>query len=225
MIAERAIVDYRDVELCRRELIVLKHVNFTVKPGEMAYLVGRVGSGKSTLLKSIYAEVPIESGRAHVLDYDMSEIRRKDVPMLRRQLGIVFQDFQLLPDRDVTDNLKFVLQSTGWKRKDEIQERINEVLTSVGMAMKSYKFPHQLSGGEQQRVSIARALLNSPRLIIADEPTGNLDESTANHIVSQLYEIACNGTPVIMATHNTGFISKFKGKVWRCENKLILADE
>lgn len=225
MLSDNKIVDFRNVELCRRELIVLKHVDFTVSKGEMVYLVGKVGSGKSTLLKSIYAEVPIMSGEAQALGYDLANIRRKEIPYLRRQLGIVFQDFQLLPDRDVADNLKFVLRSTGWKDKDLIEERIQKVLTSVGMAIKSYKLPHQLSGGEQQRVAIARALLNEPKLILADEPTGNLDGETATNIVMMLHEIASKGTPVVMATHNTGFLEQFPGKVWRCENKQLKADE
>lgn len=219
------IVNYSDVELCRHELVVLKHVEFTVIPGEMVYLVGKVGSGKSTLLKSIYAEVPVETGSARVLDHDMSDIRRKDIPFLRRQLGIVFQDFQLLPDRDVHDNLKFVLEATGWKDKHAIDDRIDKVLAEVGMQIKSYKFPHQLSGGEQQRVAIARALLNKPRLILADEPTGNLDGDTADQIIGRLYDIALGGTPVIMAPHNTGYLSRFPGTVWRCGNKRVVRDE
>ncbi len=219
------IVRYSGVELTRRELIVLKHIEFTVMPGEMVYLVGKVGSGKSTLLKSMYAEVPVYSGSANVLGYDLLDLRRRDIPFLRRKLGIVFQDFQLLPDRDVSDNLKFVLSATGWKSEIEIENRIQEVLKMVGMEIKSYKFPHQLSGGEQQRVAIARALLNKPQLILADEPTGNLDGDTADNIVSRLYNIALNGTPVVMATHNTSWLTSYPGVVWRCENKKLTRDD
>ena len=170
-----AIIDYKNVEVLRKELLVLKNVNFQLEEGQFVYLIGRVGSGKSSLMKTMYAEVPIEMGEARIFDYDLSAIRRKDVPMLRRQIGVVFQDFQLLSDRSVYDNLLFVLKATGWKNKTDIDERINEVLSEVGMEHKSYKMPHELSGGEQQRIAIARALLNRPKLILADEPTGNLD--------------------------------------------------
>ncbi|MDE6176177.1 MAG: ATP-binding cassette domain-containing protein [Paramuribaculum sp.] len=218
------IVDYRNVELSRKELVVLKNVDFKVDRNEFVYIIGKVGSGKSTLLKSLYAESPVSGGDAHVLDYDMSQLRRRDIPMLRRRLGIVFQDFQLLPDRDVNDNLMFVLKATGWSKKAEIDYRIHEVLSKVGMVNKSYKFPHELSGGEQQRIAIARALLNNPELIIADEPTGNLDSETANEVVGGLYEIACGGTPVIMATHNPTFMERYPGRVCRCENKQFICD-
>lgn len=224
-LGSKQLIHFSGVDLCRRELIVLKQVAFDVYPGEMIYLLGKVGSGKSTLLKSLYAEVPIESGDAHVLGYDMRCIRRKDVPKLRRELGIVFQDFQLLSDRDVFDNLRFVLEATGWRSRSEIEARIEKVLKTVGMEIKSYKMPHQLSGGEQQRVAIARALLNSPKLILADEPTGNLDGDTAENIISRLYEIAQSGTPVIIATHNTSFLSKYPGTIWHCDNKRLYRDE
>lgn len=213
------IVDYKNVELSRKELLILKDVDFKVDSGEFVYIIGKVGSGKSTLLKSIYAEAQVTKGEAVVLGYDLLSMKRKEVPMLRRQLGIVFQDFQLLTDRDVSDNLRFVLGATGWKNRAEIDFRINEVLTQVGMANKSYKFPHELSGGEQQRIAIARALLNHPKMILADEPTGNLDSETADQIVSRLYEISLKGTPVVMATHNTSFIEDYPGKVYLCQNK------
>ena len=169
------IVDYRNVEILRNELVVLKNVTFSLEQGEFVYLIGKVGSGKSSLLKSMYAEIPIAEGEARIMDFDLPGIKKKQIPMLRRSIGIVFQDFQLLTDRSVYDNLKFVLQATGWKNKQEIDERIEESLQQVGMATKSYKMPHQLSGGEQQRIVIARALLNHPQVILADEPTGNLD--------------------------------------------------
>ena len=216
------IVDYNRVEILRKELVVLKNVTFSIEKGEFAYLVGRVGSGKSSLLKSMYAETAIPEGDATVLDYDLTRIKRRDVPMLRRKMGIVFQDFQLLTDRSVYDNLKFVLQATGWKGRGEMNDRIDEVLGSVGMGNKSYKMPHELSGGEQQRIVIARALLNRPQLVLADEPTGNLDPETSRQIVSLLYEIAEGGTAVIMATHNLRLIEGFPGRVFRCEGKQLI---
>ncbi|WP_302314143.1 cell division ATP-binding protein FtsE, partial [uncultured Muribaculum sp.] len=169
-----SIVKYENVEILRKEHVVLKSVNLTIEPGQFTYIIGKVGSGKSSLLKSMYAEIPIESGEAKVLEYDLTTLKRKQIPMLRREIGIVFQDFQLLTDRTVYDNLMFVLQATGWKDKTEMDDRIEEVLKEVGMLTKSYKMPHELSGGEQQRIVIARALLNKPKLILADEPTGNL---------------------------------------------------
>lgn len=216
------IVKYRDVEILRQEHIVLKKVSFDVNDGEFLYLIGKVGSGKSSLLKSMYSEIPISTGEAQVFDYDLTKIKRKAIPMLRRQIGIVFQDFQLLTDRNVYDNLRFVLEATGWKKRDEIDYRIEEVLKQVGMLNKSYKMPHELSGGEQQRIVIARALLNKPRLILADEPTGNLDPATSEQIVNHLHEIAKNGTAVIMATHNLALVDQFPGRVLRCEDKQLV---
>lgn len=215
------LLKYSDVEILRKELIVLKHVNLEVMPGEFLYLVGKVGSGKSSLMKSIYAEVPVESGEADVLGYDLRKIRRKDIPMLRRQIGIVFQDFQLLIDRNVHENLRFVLRATGWKDKELIENRIEDVLKEVGMLNKSYKMPHELSGGEQQRIVIARALLNSPKLILADEPTGNLDPETAAQILSSLQRIAASGTSVIMATHNLQMVEEFPARTLRCADKSV----
>ena len=216
------IVDYKNVEIHRKELVVLKNVTFSLNSGEFVYLIGRVGSGKSSLMKSMYSEIPIIEGEASVLDYDLTSIKKKDIPYLRRRIGIVFQDFQLLTDRSVYDNLLFVLEATGWKDKNEIEERIESALQQVGMSNKSYKMPHELSGGEQQRIVIARALLNTPTLVLADEPTGNLDPDTGNQIVSLLHEIAENGTTVIMATHNLNLIEQFPGKVIRCEDKQVI---
>ena len=216
------IVDYKNVEIHRKELVVLKNVTFSLNSGEFVYLIGRVGSGKSSLMKSMYSEIPIIEGEASVLDYDLTSIKKKDIPYLRRRIGIVFQDFQLLTDRSVYDNLLFVLEATGWKDKNEIEERIESALQQVGMSNKSYKMPHELSGGEQQRIVIARALLNKPTLVLADEPTGNLDPDTVNQIVSLLHEIAENGTTVIMATHNLNLIEQFPGKVIRCEDKQVI---
>ena len=217
-----SIVDYSDVELLRNELVVLKHVNFSLEVGEFVYLIGKVGSGKSTLLKSMYAEIPVQGGSARVLDFDLNAIRRADIPMLRRQIGIVFQDFQLLTDRNVYQNLRFVLDATGWRNADEKEERIDTVLKRVGMANKSYKMPHELSGGEQQRIVIARALLNNPRLILADEPTGNLDPATGDSIVRTLREIAETGTAVVMATHNLPLVEQYPARVMQCADKQLL---
>lgn len=218
----RKIANFKNVEIHRKELIILKNVTFELYSGEFAYLIGRVGSGKSSLMKSMYSEIPITEGDAMVLDYDLTTIKKKDIPYLRRKIGIVFQDFQLLTDRSVYDNLKFVLEATGWKNKNDINERIESTLKQVGMYNKSYKMPHELSGGEQQRIVIARALLNKPELILADEPTGNLDPDTGHQIVSLLHEIAENGTAIIMATHNLQLVDEYPGKVLRCEDKHII---
>lgn len=207
--------------MLRKEHVVLKSVDLELNEGEFVYLIGKVGSGKSSLLKTIYAEIPIESGFARVFDYDLPSIKRKQIPYLRRQIGIVFQDFQLLVDRSIYENLKFVLKATGWTDRDAIDERIEEVLKEVGMLNKSYKMPHELSGGEQQRIVIARALLNKPKLILADEPTGNLDPETGSQIINTLREIAQGGTAVVIATHNLAFLDQFPGKVIRCENKRL----
>ncbi len=215
----RTIVNYRDVEIMRNELVVLRHVDLCISQGEFVYLIGRVGSGKSSLMKTMYAEIPVTSGSAEVFDYDLTTLRRRQIPYLRREMGIVFQDFQLLTDRDVRHNLLFVLKATGWRDKNEIESRIKEVLSVVGMENKSYKMPHELSGGEQQRVAIARALLNKPRLILADEPTGNLDPETARGVLDTLHAISRNGTAVVMATHNLGIVREFPGRVINIGNK------
>lgn len=218
------VINYKDVEILRKELVVLKHVNLQLAEGEFAYLIGKVGSGKSSLLKSMYAEIPVFTGDAKVMDTDLVGIKRKEVPMLRRRIGIVFQDFQLLTDRNVFENLKFVLDATGWRDRSEKEDRIEEVLTQVGMANKSYKMPHELSGGEQQRIVIARALLNRPKLILADEPTGNLDPQTGDSIVRHLHEIARSGTAVVMATHNLQLVEQYPARVIRCESKQLVME-
>ena len=216
------IIDYRGVQVDRAERTVLKDVTFSVEEGEFRYLVGRVGSGKSSLMKTMYADVAIPAGeKADVLGFDLLTLRKKDVPYLRRKIGIVFQDFQLLSDRSAAANLRFVLQATGWKNKSEIEDRIHEVLKAVEMENKAYKMPHELSGGEQQRVVIARALLNSPKLLLADEPTGNLDPRTGYHIVSLLHELAEKGTAIVMATHNLQMVEDFPAKVMRCRDKRL----
>ena len=214
------IIEYSGVEILRQEHVVLKDVSFTLAKGELVYLIGKVGSGKSSLLKSFYAEVPVNSGSARIFDYDLRNIRRRDIPFLRRKIGIVFQDFQLLTDRSVYSNLEFVLNATGWTDKDEKDERIEAVLRQTGMLTKAYKMPHELSGGEQQRIVIARALLNSPGLILADEPTGNLDPDTGTRIISHLYEISRDsGVSVIIATHNLSMLEQFPARAIRCADK------
>lgn len=218
---KKLLIKYVDVDICQQELLVLSNVQLEVHSGEFVYLLGKVGSGKSSLLKSIYHEVPVKSGMAGVLNYDLHIIKSNEVPYLRRKIGIVFQDFQLLTDRTVNDNLDFVLRATGWKDQTFIDDQIASVLSQVGMSNKGYKMPHQLSGGEQQRIVIARALLNSPEMILADEPTGNLDPITGQELVELLYNIRQSGTTVIMATHNLSWIDKFPGRVIRCENEKL----
>ncbi len=216
------VVKYNDVELHRNDIMVLRHVDISVDSGEVVYLTGKVGSGKSTLLKSMYAEVPIASGDANVLGWNLDDIPYSEIPYLRREMGIIFQDFRLLSDRSVMDNLTFTLKATGWTDRYEITERAESVLRDMGMLNKGYKFPYELSGGEQQRVVIARALLNSPKLIIADEPTGNLDPATGSHIIKVLHAIAQAGTAVIIATHNMGLVNKFPGRILRFENHTVV---
>ena len=208
----KELIVYKDVEICQDEQIVLRNVNLTVSTGEMVYLLGRVGSGKSSFMKTIYGELPLEGTEAIALDYDLLKLHRKDIPYLRRKVGVVFQDFQLLSDRNVEENLMFVLKATGWKDKQAMKNNIHDVLQQVGMAEKAYKMPYQLSGGEQQRVVIARALLNAPGLILADEPTGNLDPETGKEIMELLYSISQAGMTVIMSTHNPTWPEQYPGR-------------
>ena len=216
-----ALIRYTDVEIHQQELCVLNDVNLELHKGEFVYLVGKVGSGKTSLLKTFYGELDIASCEAEVLGYDMLHIKRKHIPQLRRKLGIVFQDFQLLTDRTVYDNLEFVLRATGWKSKGEIKDKIEEVLNLVGMSNKGYKLPNELSGGEQQRIVIARAVLNSPEIILADEPTGNLDSETGHAIAELLHGISEAGALVVMTTHNLQLLREFPGKVYRCADHLM----
>lgn len=216
-----ALIRYTDVEIHQQELCVLNDVNLELHKGEFVYLVGKVGSGKTSLLKTFYGELDIASGEAEVLGYDMLHIKRKHIPQLRRKLGIVFQDFQLLTDRTVYDNLEFVLRAIGWKSKGEIKDKIEEVLNLVGMSNKGYKLPNELSGGEQQRIVIARAVLNSPEIILADEPTGNLDSETGHAIAELLHGISEAGALVVMTTHNLQLLREFPGKVYRCADHLM----
>lgn len=212
------LIAYRNVDIYQKEQLVLKNVSITAESGQFYYLIGKVGSGKSSLLKTMYAELPVE-GTASVLNVNLSEIKEKEIPYLRRKIGIIFQDFQLLTDRTVFENLSFVLKATDWKDKDAMEKRIGEVLAQVGMANKGYKMPHELSGGEQQRIVIARALLNQPKLILADEPTGNLDPETGKGLVDLLHSICKNeDTTIIMATHNLTLLETHPGHVWHIGN-------
>ena len=215
-------INYHNVEVRQQEMIVLEEVNLRIQQGEFVYLIGKVGSGKSSLLKTMYGELDVYSGSAEVLGYDMAHIRRGQIPALRKRIGIVFQDFQLLTDRNVRDNLDFVLKATGWSDKRKRRFRIEEVLEQVGMSTKGYKMPHELSGGEQQRIVIARAILNTPEIILADEPTGNLDPETGRQIVQLLRNICESGSTVIMTTHNLQLLDEFPGKVYRCESHRVM---
>ncbi len=215
---EQPLITYQHVSISLQGQEILSDVQFELKKGEFVYLIGKVGSGKSTFLKTLYGEVDINDGEAQVLGYSIRQLKRKDLPTLRRKLGIVFQDFQLLTDRTVHENLKFVLKATGWKSRTEIEKRIEEVLRQVGMENKGYKMPNELSGGEQQRIVIARAILNQPDIILADEPTGNLDVETGRHIVELLQDICRQGSAIIMTTHNLNLLSEYPGKVYKCEH-------
>lgn len=220
---ESNLINYAKARIERADRIVLRDVDLSIGRGGMYYLVGRVGSGKSSLMKTMYGDVPLrEAERAESMGIDLLKLRHSQIPTLRRKIGIVFQDFQLLTDRSVHGNLEFVLKATGWKNSDEIEERIEEVLADVGMTHKSYKMPHELSGGEQQRIVIARALLNRPELILADEPTGNLDPQTGLSITSLLHELAAEGTSVLMATHNLQLTEDFPGIIFECADKSVI---
>lgn len=221
-----SLVNYKDVTIKRQDKIVLKNVSLSLLPSTFYYLIGKVGSGKSSLMKTMYRDVKIDEGNiANVLGFNLLTMKDSEIPFLRRKLGIVFQDFQLLQDRSVFSNLEFVLHATGWHDKSEIKQRIGEVLKEVGMSNKSYKMPHELSGGEQQRIVIARSLLNRPQLILADEPTGNLDPNTGFQILTLLHGLVENGHTVLMATHNHQLLEDFPGKVLRCYNKEIIEEQ
>ena len=215
------LVDVENIDVCQEENVVLNEASLTLYKGEFVYIIGKVGSGKSSLLKALYCEVPIRTGSAFIAGHDLLNIKRREIPYLRRKLGIVFQDFQLLIDRSAIKNLEFVLKATGWRNRNEIKRRISEVLEQVGMQNKGYKMPHELSGGEQQRIVIARALLNTPEIILADEPTGNLDPETSGQIVQLLHDIRQKGTAVIMTTHNYNIVNLFPARVIKCENNRL----
>ena len=219
------IIRLNEVPVYQKNILVLSEVNLEINKGEFAYLIGKTGSGKSSLLKMLYADLPVLEGEAEVCGFDLKKIKRKDVPYLRRKLGVVFQDFQLLMDRTVKENLLFVMKATGWKNKEEMNDRLEDVLVKVGLVTKVDKMPNQLSGGEQQRIAIARALINNPEIILADEPTGNLDPETSAGIIRLLKEISDSGRAVMMATHNYNLIEQYPGRVLKCEHGRIKALE
>ncbi|NOX48837.1 MAG: ATP-binding cassette domain-containing protein [Chlorobi bacterium] len=216
------IIDLKDVMVFQREILVLSNVTMHVERGEFVYLIGKTGSGKSSLLQTIYADLEFKGESGTVAGYDLARIKNREIPYLRRKLGIIFQDFQLLSDRSVTENLNFVMKATGWKDKKKMGERAQDVLEKVGLGTKGFKMPHQLSGGEQQRVSIARALVNDPDIILADEPTGNLDPETSKGIMNLLFEISRSGRSVLMATHNYTFFEEFPARTLKCETGHVI---
>lgn len=216
------IIQLENVSIFQQHNLVLNNVSISIDKGEFVYLIGRTGSGKSSLLKTLYAELSLQQGSATIAGYDLAKIKQKEIPFFRRKLGIVFQDFQLLSDRSINDNLLFVLKATGWKDKTEMQKRIQEVLEKVNLTTKGFKMPHELSGGEQQRIAIARALLNNPELILADEPTGNLDPETSEGIMNLLLDISKNGRAVLIATHDIMMFQKFPSRTIKCENGKVI---
>ena len=217
-----AIIRLKDAKIYQKDHLVLSKVSFELQSGDFIYLIGKTGTGKSSLLKTLYGDLLLQEGVGEVVGFDLTCLKEKEIPYLRRGIGVVFQDFQLLSDRTVNDNLSFVLRATGWDDKDKINNRVQEVLTQVGMGQKGYKMPHELSGGEQQRVSIARAILNEPELIIADEPTGNLDPETSREIMTLLKGIQEKGKAIFMATHDYSLINDFPSKMIRCAEGTIL---
>jgi len=215
------LIDVRNLNVYQEDNLILQNVNLHIDVGEFVYLIGKVGSGKSSLLKTLYCELPVVEGEVNVVGYDLKKIKNSKIPLLRRKIGMVFQDFELMNDRSVYENLRFVLRATGWKDKQEIETRINEVLKSVGMLDKKMSMPAQLSGGERQSVSVARALLNNPPIIFADEPTGNLDPESADVIVNLLYKLCQSGKSVLMVTHNHGFFRKYAGRIYTFGNQTV----
>lgn len=215
------LIELQNIELQHDDKVILNNVNFQIDNNDFVYIIGRVGSGKSSLLKALYGELPVKKGQARILDFDLLNLKKKHIPQLRKQLGIIFQDFQLLHERTIQENLDFVLKATGWKKKERA-ERINEVLELVGLQDKANNFPHELSGGEQQRICIARALLNRPKIILADEPIGNLDPDTSRQIMNILQNIREQGAAVIMVTHNIHLLTKFPGIVYQCQDGQIV---
>ena len=215
------VLSIKDASIFQQENLVLADINVTIEKGEFVYLIGKTGSGKSSFMKMLYGDLPLNKGEGNIVGYDLPTMKEKDIPFLRRKLGVVFQDFKLLNDRTVKENLRFVLTATGWKEKKEMDVRINEVLDKVDMKTKSFKFPYQLSGGEQQRVAIARALLNDPEIILADEPTGNLDPQTSVEVMEVLQEINKNGNTILMATHDYALLLKYPSKTLKCDENQI----
>ena len=221
-VMEEIVLELKDAAIFQKESLVLSEVSLKIAKGEFVYLIGKTGSGKSSFMKTLYGDLPLQKGEGHVVEFDLKTLKEKDIPFLRRKLGIVFQDFKLLPDRNINQNMFFVLKATGWTDKAEMDARVANVLEKVGMKTKGFKFPHELSGGEQQRIAIARALLNDPELIIADEPTGNLDPQTSVEVMKVLQEINKSGRTILMATHDYALILKFPSKTIKCDaNKVF----
>ena len=216
-----SVLSLQDVTIYQEQKVILSEVNLTVNHGEFIYIIGKTGSGKSSLMKTLYADLPLTEGQGSIVSYDLRNIKEDDIPYLRRKIGIVFQDFKLLPDRSIKENMLFVLKATGWTSELEMLEKIDEVLDKVDLKSIANKMPHQLSGGEQQRVAIARALLNDPELILADEPTGNLDPQTSVEVLDVLRKINANGKTIIMATHDYALLMKFPSKTLKCEDQKI----
>ncbi len=215
------ILQLKDASIFQGDNLVLSDVNVEINKGDFVYLIGKTGTGKSSFMKTLYADLPLTEGEGHIVDFDLKTLKEKDIPFLRRKLGVVFQDFKLLSDRTINDNLLFVLKATGWKDKDKMKSRIEDVLTKVDMKTKGFKFPHELSGGEQQRVAIARALLNDPELILADEPTGNLDPQTSVEVMEVLQDINKNGNTILMATHDYALLLKYPSKTLKCDENQV----
>ena len=215
------ILELSNASIFQRESLILSDVNIEIKKGEFVYLIGKTGTGKSSFMKTLYGDLPLKSGYGQIVGTDLQNLKEKQIPFLRRKLGVVFQDFKLLNDRNVKENLIFVLKATGWKDKTKMDQKIDEVLDKVGMKTKSFKFPYQLSGGEQQRIAIARALLNDPELILADEPTGNLDPQTSIEVMQVLQEINTNGNTILMATHDYALLLKFPSKTLKCDGQRL----
>ncbi|WP_299532825.1 cell division ATP-binding protein FtsE [Ulvibacterium sp.] len=215
------ILELKEASIFQKESMILTEVDLTVHKGEFVYLIGKTGSGKSSFMKTLYADIPLRQGNGTIVGYDLRLLKEKDIPYLRRKLGIVFQDFKLLPDRNIKNNLLFVLKATGWKDPAKMDQRIEEVLDKVGMKTKGFKFPHEISGGEQQRIAIARALLNDPELILADEPTGNLDPQTSVEVMKVLQDINKSGRTILMATHDYALILKFPSKTLKCDSNRV----
>jgi len=217
----QTILHLKDASIYQGDTLVLSNVNVDVNKGDFVYLIGKTGTGKSSFMKTLYGDLPLSEGEGSIVDFDLRTLKEKDIPFLRRKLGVVFQDFKLLTDRTINDNLTFVLKATGWKDKSEMKTRIEEVLDKVGMKTQGFKFPYELSGGEQQRVAIARALLNNPELILADEPTGNLDPQTSVEVMEVLQEINKNGNTILMATHDYALLLKYPSKTLKCDDNQV----